>query len=345
MHQPEPHPKSRIVRVIPWTYTAGMLAWFALRWVYGDRLWWSALLSSFTPWFFLPLLILVPLVLLARWAPAYRLRVAVFIPVTLFCVLYGRPFLPRTPFRRPDAPILTVMTFNMWGGSLTRESAHLLAAYDYPDIVALQELTPWMVEALLAEAGTVYPYRLVSLDIPYRGQGLFSRFPMEPHSMTGPQECTTQSARISTPNGDVIVYHVHPPSSNVLVYMEDGVSVSRAVRESLALHAACIDAVLVDAQTRIEPVIVLGDLNTTDQSDAYSLLRRSLYDAHREAGWGLGHTFPAYIGSFRGIPILPRQMRIDMIFYDDSFRALTCRVGADYGESDHHPVIAELAWR
>ena len=163
--------------------------------------------------------------------------------------------------------------------------------------------------------------------------------------MTGPPECTTQRVRIATANGDVSVYHVHPPSSNVLVYMEDGVSVPRAVGESLALHGACIDAVLADARTRAEPVIVLGDLNTTDQSDAYGLLRRSLYDAHREAGWGLGHTFPAYRGSFRGIPILPRQMRIDMIFYDDHFRALACRVGADYGESDHRPVIAELAWR
>lgn len=92
-------------------------------------------------------------------------------------------------------------------------------------------------------------------------------------------------------------------------------------------------------------MIVVGDFNSTDQSEVYQLLGRVLTDAHRAVGWGLGHTFPAYAGSFRGIPILPWQMRIDMIFYSDEFAALRSQVGPTYGESDHLPVLAQLTWQ
>lgn len=64
-----------------------------------------------------------------------------------------------------------------------------------------------------------------------------------------------------------------------------------------------------------------------------------------ERGLGFGHTFPAYAGRYRRIPILPRQMRIDMIFYSQGFVPLRCTVGATHGESDHLPVVAAFGWR
>jgi len=69
-----------------------------------------------------------------------------------------------------------------------------------------------------------------------------------------------------------------------------------------------------------------------------------LKDVHGSVGWGFGHTFPAYAGSFRGIPIFSRQMRIDMIFYSPELAAVGTQVSATHGESDHLPVIAELVW-
>ena len=102
---------------------------------------------------------------------------------------------------------------------------------------------------------------------------------------------------------------------------------------------------IVDIGNRAEPVIVAGDLNATDQSDIHRTLTATLTDAHEAAGWGLGHTFPAYGGSWRGIPILPRQMRLDMILYSDDFVALEFATGSHHGESDHLPVAAALGWR
>ncbi|MDQ3248737.1 MAG: endonuclease/exonuclease/phosphatase family protein, partial [Chloroflexota bacterium] len=97
-----------------------------------------------------------------------------------------------------------------------------------------------------------------------------------------------------------------------------------------------------DIQTRPGPVIVVGDFNSTDQSDVYQTLTTALTDAHRAAGWGFGHTFPAYAGWWRNLPILTRLVRIDMIFSSAHFRTVHSRVSAMHGESDHLPVVATL---
>jgi endonuclease/exonuclease/phosphatase family metal-dependent hydrolase len=92
-------------------------------------------------------------------------------------------------------------------------------------------------------------------------------------------------------------------------------------------------------------VIVVGDFNTTDQSEAYAILDQELTDSHRTAGWGFGHTFPTEFGTFREFPIVPRLVRIDMIWHTDAFVALESHVSNSHGESDHLPVLATLAWR
>jgi endonuclease/exonuclease/phosphatase family metal-dependent hydrolase len=99
-----------------------------------------------------------------------------------------------------------------------------------------------------------------------------------------------------------------------------------------------------DIATRIEPVLVAGDFSATDRSDGYKLLARELTDVHRAAGWGWGHTFPAYGGTWRGLPIPTRLMRLDMIFCSKELVPVACRVALAHGESDHLPVVAQLIW-
>ncbi len=334
-----------MVPALAWLYTASLLAWFGLRLGWGDRIWWSALASSFTPYFFLPLLLLLPLALVIR---RWSLRSAVLIPVALFVVLYGRLFVPNLALGQEEGPALTVMTFNIWGGSRSAETAQVIAEAGYPDIVAFQELTPRMTEVLLSEVGTEYPYRELIYYPPHRGLGVFSRTSLEAiqtPELTGIARCDVQVVRALTPEGSVIVYNVHLHSTNLLRFLDYGVPIAEGSRVSFELRAACVEALLADIRTRQEPVILLGDLNATDQNDAYRMLRRALRDAHRDAGWGFGHTFPADDAGYRGIPLLPRLIRIDMILYDDTFRASWSRVSALHGESNHRPVLAELVWR
>ena len=91
-----------------------------------------------------------------------------------------------------------------------------------------------------------------------------------------------------------------------------------------------------------EPLILLGDLNSTPNHQVHRALSAHLVDAFREAGWGLGHTFPAMGGRFWGVPYPNRLVRIDHIFYSDDWQAETARVGEWDGFSDHLPVIARL---
>ena len=117
------------------------------------------------------------------------------------------------------------------------------------------------------------------------------------------------------------------------------------VRSSMAIRQQLVETLVTDFSHRDGPVVVVGDFNSTDQSDVYALMQEHLTDVYRASGWGFGHTFPAYDGSFRGIPIFPLQMRLDMVFVSEDFRAVRAWVSRTYGESDHRPVLAELVWR
>jgi vancomycin resistance protein VanJ len=97
------------------------------------------------------------------------------------------------------------------------------------------------------------------------------------------------------------------------------------------------------------PLIVTIDLNATDQSRAYRIITRQLFDPWREAGWGFGHTFPGG-PSFPAIPrveiagyLIPMWVvRIDYILYSREWKAVEARLGKWDRVSDHRPVIATL---
>ncbi len=88
------------------------------------------------------------------------------------------------------------------------------------------------------------------------------------------------------------------------------------------------------------PVVLLGDFNLTDQTDQYRRITGSLRDAHRAAGWGFGHTFPAH-GRIYVLPIPVPLIRIDYVFYSPGLAAIETHLGENAG-SDHRPVIATL---
>jgi endonuclease/exonuclease/phosphatase (EEP) superfamily protein YafD len=91
-----------------------------------------------------------------------------------------------------------------------------------------------------------------------------------------------------------------------------------------------------------EPLILLGDLNSTPMHEVYGMLSVRLVDAFREAGWGLGHTFPTQGGRLWGVPYPGRLVRIDHVFHSAEWRAEDAWVAEWDGVSDHHPVVAAL---
>jgi endonuclease/exonuclease/phosphatase (EEP) superfamily protein YafD len=90
------------------------------------------------------------------------------------------------------------------------------------------------------------------------------------------------------------------------------------------------------------PVLLLGDLNTTDQNENYWLIADHLTDVHRAIGWGFGFTFPGQQLE-RGLPPLPSPvLRIDHVFVSDQWIPLAIRVLPAGPGSDHLPVVAKL---
>jgi len=331
---------------IVWLYAASVVLWFLLHAWLGDTVWWLALLNAFAPFLFVPLVLILPIALISR---RRALWMGVVPPLAILLFLYAPLFLPAGPGASTgEGKPITIMSFNVWGYSRSRETAHAILDGGPPDIVVLQELAPEMAEVLLEEMGDIYPYHVVSIGARAYGEGVFSRYPLtelDSASLADPH-WKVQILRVEVDGRTFILYNVHLQGSQVMAYLEGGASAAREeVERSFRGRAVQSQRLVADVGTRTEPVIVAGDFNSTDQSDAYRILTGSLTDAYRAAGWGFGHTFPAYGGSWHGIPILPRQVRIDMIFYSEEFVALSSEVGASHGESDHLPVMARLAWR
>ena len=98
-----------------------------------------------------------------------------------------------------------------------------------------------------------------------------------------------------------------------------------------------------DIAASTAPLIVGGDFNTTEQSENYRLINQYLANAHWEAGWGFGFSFPAHNPHYNHIPVITPMVRIDHIFYSNHFFARSAQTLATSGGSDHLPVTAELA--
>jgi vancomycin resistance protein VanJ len=327
-----------------WLYSTTLASWWVLhRWV-GDTLWWLALLSSFAPHLFIPLSLFLVFGLWVR-RPLYWS--GLLLPITLFVHSYGILFMPRQPAAyQPEPSPLRVMTFNLWGGSHQVETAQVILENGLPDIVALQELT-WPMQKLIQQTvGQHYPYMLFDTAIGHRGLGVLSRYPLERVPSDGLIELYCRQYRVTEDvDHRFRLYNCHPRSTNLFYMSDDFATIVRQVAETFQMRTLLATRLAEEIKAHGEPTIVLGDFNTTDHSDAYANLRTVLGDAHRASGWGFGHTFPSELGRYRELPIVPRQVRIDLILYTADFVALESWVGATHAESDHLPLYAVLGWR
>ena len=327
-----------------WLYAAAILGWFALHFVFGDTLWWLALLNVFVPFFFIPIILILPAGIIWRRAAFY---VCALVPLAILLLLYGNLFLPAWPSRStPGEPTLTITSFNIWGFSHSQETIQA-ALTQAPDILALQEQGPEMAALLTEQLSDAYPYHAINIGIYEYGGQVFSRYPFVEldSGHLADSNWRVQILRVEANNRTFILYNVHLQASNVLAFYDGGPGFAAKVAASFGNRQDQAQRLVADIATRTEPVIVVGDFNSTDQSDVYKIVSASLTDAHRAVGWGWGNTFPAYAGSWKHLPIIPRQVRLDMVFYSTELEAQSCKVGSAHGESDHLPVTVRLAWQ
>jgi endonuclease/exonuclease/phosphatase (EEP) superfamily protein YafD len=326
-------------------YLAGLLVWAILHVVFGDRWWWLFLLNSFSAYAF------VPLPLVALVAMVARRRVlwgSLATAIVLGVWLHGAAFVPtgRT-VQASHGPTLTVMTYNLLGFNTNVDGVVAALQRSGADVVSLQELNPAMAAAIEQRLGVEYPYQELYPQEGTSGHGLISRYPLYPAELSLAGTAWEGRAHIvrelDVYGQHVLFMHFHAVPTNLgkPSFMEH----SLRVREQQARDMVAL------AQRYDGPFVAAGDFNATDMSAAYDIVTTSLQDAWRQAGWGLGQTFPgaASQGSSRlsimGVPVPMWLVRIDYVFHSAHVQALNTWIGPWDGASDHRPVMAELVLR
>ena len=222
---------------------------------------------------------------------------------------------------------LKVMSFNVFQRNNDVDAVVELILEHEPDIVALQELTPEIGEQMVSKLFEVYHYHTpVYLD-EMIGQGLLSRYPIRQLSIL--PDYRYQRVQVDTPEGSISVFNIHSPKLFPFNWREDW-----------RIQRSFFDSLLAEIAKDGDPIIVMGDFNTTPQSENYALITSGFTDTFIESGWGFGFSYPAR--PKLGISLPTPIVRIDYIFISDHFTSNCTRVLKESGDSDHRPVVSEL---
>ena len=315
-------------------YAALVVGWTVAYKLVGDDFWLLALLNAFAVYLFAPLPLVALLTVLARRRVTWG---ALLIVTLLFCGLFGGDLTPPSPVARAGANdlALTVMTYNVLHTVTDATPIATNVTSANPDLVAFQELTPLLAQQLEQEIGTRYPYRTPMHPADCHAQvAVWSRYPLQVEPVDEDVLCRIRSVVVDFDGQAVRVVDVH--AWPFIGFDQEN------VERSLSWRQEQIDMVLDTVAGQPEPLILLGDLNSTPLHQVYQTLSAQLVDSFREAGWGLGHTFPTTGGRLWGIPYPDRLVRIDHIFHSDDWRAEAAWVAEWDGSSDHRPVVARL---
>ncbi|HVO68624.1 MAG TPA: endonuclease/exonuclease/phosphatase family protein [Aggregatilineaceae bacterium] len=317
-------------------YGLALSGYLLARLAVGGRWRWVALADNFVPWWTLGGLAAAGIALFSRqrW-----LLILPQLPILItFLVRYGAMLLPRTT-RAPAgrSRVLAVTTYNIkaWTSNPQRV-VDAIVGLD-ADVIGLEEVGPLHADLLRQALSEEYPYQALYPELPFHGVALLSRHPIAEEAVIRPfpDSMLYLRAVVEVESTPVTIYVVHPPppwmSASPLTYDSKQRDTEIALlRDKYLCHET-------------GPLIVLGDFNMSDRSDAYRALDHRLIDSFREAGRGLGLTFPA--AAFLNFPWWPRLLRIDYVWHNAFFVAIEARAGKDSGTSDHRPVTARLAWK
>lgn len=221
-----------------------------------------------------------------------------------------------------SGPAFSVATVNLRYSNTRREAFRDWLATQPADLLVIQEVTgAWAAEL---EAQAAYPYRhVLTREDPY-GLAVLSRSPLE--SVTRADlagDGLPSLAGVVDVGGQRIVFlglHTHWPLTPALASARD-----ETLRGAAEL-----------ARTADLPVVLLGDLNLSPDSPAFSRLlqQAGLRDVMQGRSW-----HPTWLAGF-----WPLALRIDHVLVSAGLCVERATVGPPLG-SDHRPVIARLRAR
>jgi endonuclease/exonuclease/phosphatase (EEP) superfamily protein YafD len=274
---------------------------------YDDRLAWLVDLAAHWQLAYATGLVIAGLVAAAsrrRWLAALLL-----VPLPW---LSAAPRLPAAPGSGAEFSIATANVH------LDNQDPAALAAWlskATPDLVVVTEVSPAFANALTRLAD--YPYReLAPADNPF-GMAVLSRHPMQAATRRDGDGIARIEALIDVGGAciEVIAAHPMPPLSPHFHAARD--ALLREIAER-SVHSS-------------RPLLVVGDLNATPWSSAFS----GLDDRGLRRAGELRPTWPAWGAGWFGIPI-------DHVLASERWRVRSAQIGPSIG-SDHRPLLVRLA--
>jgi endonuclease/exonuclease/phosphatase (EEP) superfamily protein YafD len=324
----------RLIAFASGVYLIGMLAYLAIRLIFGDQWWWVALLNAFAIYTFLPAFILGPLATLAgMWRVATRMGL-----LAILAVVWFGPFFQPPSVSPSGAPTIRVSTFNMLGNNPTPEQVISWLRDVDADVVLLQEVPPSFRDSVEAELTDLYPESQFDDITNNWNMGMLSKYPIIAASDFD-DNSRIQRVTLEINGQEIAVYNVH---FQVPIQEDSHLFETGFHWLDLALHYdedgrnEQIAELLTTLKTEPLPFIVAGDFNMSQHTITYSSVAVAMTDSFRRTESGLGATFPATLS------IIPPLLRIDYVWYQrNAFRAIDTHVGPHLG-SDHLPVIADI---
>ncbi|MFI5695099.1 endonuclease/exonuclease/phosphatase family protein [Kribbella sp. NPDC051586] len=298
-----------IAGLLPW-------AWFLLR----DRLGLvTDVLAILLP--MLALIVALVVGVLGRRRPG----AVAFAVSTLLVGIVGTvgPWIPHGSGTVDPSRAVRFAAANIGAGEL--EGADELIAQK-ADVLVISEIGQPLTERLSEE----YPEHVAYWNGP--SVGVFSRWPMTVLEPPGP-DLPGYMLRVHAPSGDFDLLAVHVPKP---WYSSGGSSYNTPAntipyQTTVANHHRLIEQLALRARRDDHPVVIAGDLNTTDRGRDYRVLADPLHDAMLN-GWGR----PSQIGRWAALFV-----RIDHLFLKPGW----CSDDTAWytvPASDHHGLVATI---
>ena len=328
-------------------YALAIVAWLVARALWGDRLLALAFLNSFPA---LPFLLAPAALLLALAVRRPVAWVAALAPILLWLAIFGWRFLPRSSSIAEGQPAVRVMALNVLVSNDDIDAMAAAITAEQPDVVTLAELSTGQDAGLAAAIGDLYPYRMLRRlpGLSY-GVGIYSRWPLKDlGSLQTGLGLRSAVADIATPHGVIRFVGIHLRSARtssdslggLVAELTDGFRGREAQIQAVCGYLDQWRA-LADVSGDI-PVIVAGDFNMGEFSDAYRCMGARMGDAFKAVGRGYGFTWPATDARLGELASLLVQTRIDYIFHSRHWRTASAQTLSRPTGSDHRAVVATL---
>jgi vancomycin resistance protein VanJ len=297
--------------------------WFVGWLLVGDKLLlvrWGAFAA---PW-----LAMLALLAAGLFVLGHRLLRALFALAVAFFVII--PALPRfNPIRwltSPSPGDLRVMTFNTSDMNSNYGAIGKVIVRERADIVMLQQISD--LSALKAQISrTPGHFNYFSYPEHAADTVILSRFPLSQSQAY--DDRVTSGDRVTSVatigKCQIRLWDLHAPHGQF------------AIENQEQFFAEAVSA-LGDEKL---PLIVAGDLNSTEFNSAQAPLRAELWDAYAEMGKGFGFTFPSKVRRFG---MLGRIFRIDHVFFR-GLKSASAWVVRDNAGSDHFGVMATFRFQ